>query len=604
MIDFAVWRKAWSLLTARERRNAWIMLGLIIMAAFLAAVMVGSVMPFLAVMADPGLIERTPLLSRLYHWFGFTSDFSFLQFLGLTSFVVILIANVVQLGKTYAVLRYTSMRGHTLSYRLLSVYLGQPYAFFLNRHSGDMAKSILEECNEAMRQFFLPAAELIGSVLTVTSIIGFLLWVDAAVALICFAALGSVYAVVYGAIRSYTRRIGRERVAANTDRFKIAGEALGGIKDVKVLGRENAYLQRFKVPSRRMAEKQMTVRILAQTPRFVVQIILFGGIILLCLLLMNRENFGSDNALGGMLPLIGVFAFAGQRLMPELQKLYSSLTTLQFSSAVIDNLYRDMNRPVDPNALRSEAETGIGLHESLHLKDVVYRYPEADRTSLAGLNITIQAGERIGVVGATGAGKTTLADLILGLLIAESGRFEVDGVALDADMMHRWRQSVGYVQQDIFLVDATIAENIALGVPASQIDMERLYDSARIAQLDRFITQDLPAGYDTMVGERGIRLSGGQRQRIGIARALYHRADLIVFDEATSALDNMTERDVMAAIEALPGNKTIVMIAHRLSTVRICDRIIVMDKGQAVAIGPWDELVKQNSHFRALAQAS
>ena len=238
------------------------------------------------------------------------------------------------------------------------------------------------------------------------------------------------------------------------------------------------------------------------------------------------------------------------------------------------------------------------------MENVAYHYPKAAKTSLQVAELSIRVGERIGIVGGTGAGKTTIADLMLGLLAPSEGRILVDGIAVDDSNRRRWQQSVAYVPQEIFLVDATIYENIAFGVKAGQIDRARAEEAARLAQLDEFVRRDLPQGYETKIGERGVRLSGGQRQRIGIARALYHDADLIIFDEATSALDNLTEREVLAAIEATPGDKTMVMIAHRLSTVRRCDRIIVLDRGQIVGVGPWAELIEHNSAFRELAVAA
>jgi ABC-type multidrug transport system fused ATPase/permease subunit len=240
----------------------------------------------------------------------------------------------------------------------------------------------------------------------------------------------------------------------------------------------------------------------------------------------------------------------------------------------------------------------------LRLERVAYRYPNAHRNSLSDISITIRAGERIGIVGGTGAGKTTLADIILGLLQPSEGRLLADGVEIDEVNYRRWQQSVGYVPQDIFLVDASVAENIAFGIPAKRIDQKRIEEVARIAQLDGFVHRELPQGYDTVVGDRGLRLSGGQRQRIGIARALYQGADLIVLDEATSALDNLTERDVMAAIEAVPGNTTMLTIAHRLSTVKRCDRIIILKESQIIGIGSWEELIEQSPEFRDLARAA
>jgi ABC-type multidrug transport system fused ATPase/permease subunit len=304
-----------------------------------------------------------------------------------------------------------------------------------------------------------------------------------------------------------------------------------------------------------------------------------------------------------VLPIIGLLAFAGQRLMPELQKLYTSFTMMTAGSAAVDRVHGDLfggaQRPLD----RSQPAP-LGLRENLTLEGVIYAYPGAERSGLSDVSLSIRAGERIGVVGASGAGKTTLADVILGLLHPQAGEIRADSTAITPDTLRAWQRTVGYVPQDIFLTDASLSENIALGLRPDEIDQVKVERAARIAQLHDFAMAELPGGYATLIGERGVRLSGGQRQRIGIARALYHDADLIVFDEATSALDNLTEREVMASIEALPGDKTILMIAHRLSTVKVCDRIVVMAQGQVVGVGTWDELVARNAAFRSLATAA
>jgi ABC-type multidrug transport system fused ATPase/permease subunit len=275
---------------------------------------------------------------------------------------------------------------------------------------------------------------------------------------------------------------------------------------------------------------------------------------------------------------------------------------MQAGRASVDAVYEDLvtrgNRAVLPPA----PSKGLGLKHNLVLEGVCYSYPNAGKAGLKDVTLSIRVGEKIGIVGSTGAGKTTLADVILGLLEPDQGRMMVDQTVIDTSNQRAWMQSVGYVPQDIFLTDAPVAENIALGIPPAAIDPERLYRAARIARIDQFIRDELPEGYQTHIGERGVRLSGGQRQRIGIARALYHDADLIVFDEATSALDNLTEQDVMAAIDALPGDKTVLMIAHRLSTVKRCDRIIVLDRGEVVGCDNWDALMAQNPAFQRIAQ--
>lgn len=602
LIDAATWKKAWALLDRPERRNAWIVLGIVTLAALSSAAMVGSVLPFLSVLADPERIRSTPALSWAYEAGGFLSDYGFLVALGLASLAVIILSNLIQMLRTWAVARFTLMRIYSLSHRLLAAYLRQPYEYFLDQHSGEMGTQILSESQEAVNQFFRPAGEVIASTLTILTVVTLLLWVNPVVAILAFVILGGLYGGTFFLSRRLIARMGKDRAAANRERFRLAHEALAGVKDIKLLGREAAYIDRYRAPAHRMARSIVTVQVLGEMPQYVMQAVGFSGVILLCLILLDAQALSSGTALGGILPLIGIFAFAGQRLLPELSRLYRGLTLLNAGGAAVDVLHRDLIGMPSGQPLLRDAPVPLGMKYELRLENVNYRYPDAEHAGLNDVSLTIRAGERIGVVGTTGAGKTTLADIVLGLLRPTGGRLVADGVEITNDNLRAWQQTVGYVPQEIYLTDATIAENIALGLTRNEIDEGRLRRAARIAQIDRFVMAELPKGYDTIVGERGIRLSGGQRQRIGIARALYHDAQFIVFDEATSALDNLTERDVMAAIDALEDHTTILLIAHRLSTVRSADRLVYLQNGRCAGFGSWEELVSSNDGFRTMVE--
>lgn len=603
MVEMNIWRKAWALLDAREKRYAFVTLGVVIVGALSSALMVGSIMPFLSVLAEPSRIETQPMLAWAYERFGFQSAYEFLAALGLASFVVIVLASAVQIAKTYAVFRFSMMRMHTISYRLMHKYLHQPYEFFLNRHSGELGTRILAESRELVLQFLRPAAELVAAVATVLAIVALLLWIDPVVSSIVFLVLGALYGGIYTLTRQYLKRIGKDRVTSNSERYRITTEAFGGIKAIKLLGREANYLKRYAGVSSRMARIEMLVQTISAVPQFALQAFALGGVILLCVVLLDPGAREGQMGLEGILPLLGVLAFAGQRLMPELSRIYQSLTKIQASSAAVDIVYGDLVTTDEGQSLECTSDR-IRLKQSIELDHVSYRYPSAENVGLHDINLKISVGERIGIVGTTGAGKTTLADIILGLLPPGSGEMRVDNIKIMEENIRAWQQNVGYVPQDIFLTDASVAENIALGLAPEEIDSEKVEESARIARLDGFIRKELPKGYDTIVGERGVRLSGGQRQRIGIARALYTDADLIVFDEATSALDNLTEQEVMAAIDALPGDKTILVIAHRLSTVQHCDRIVVLDKGRIVGCDNWEALMAGNPFFQRIAKAT
>lgn len=601
MIDLETWRKGWAILGGSERRNAWIVLLVVIAAALSSAVMIGSIIPFLSVLAEPARIRSVPALAWAYEIGGFRNDYAFLVALGTASFLIIVAANLIQIVRAWAVNRFALMRMHTISHRLFAAYLRQSYEFFLDHNTASMSTRILSESHQVVNTFLQPAAEVIASVMTVAAIVALLVWVDPAVTVAAFVVLGGIYCGIFALTQRIFKHLGEIRAKENTARFRIASEALEGVKDIKLLGRERSYIDSYCGPSARMARTMVSAGLLSEIPQYVMQVFAFGGMIVISLMLMDPDELASGNALGGILPVLGVFAFAGQRLMPEFSKLYRGLTQLQYGAAAVAAVHADLGRTAAGDTLPRRPPQPLGLKQGLRLEGVTYRYPKSQRSGLSDITLSIRAGEKIGVVGCTGSGKTTLADVILGLLSPSAGRLVVDGTDLTDENIRAWQATVGYVPQDIFLTDGSVAENVALGVPVGEIDRARVTEAACIAQIDRFVREELPQGYETTVGERGVRLSGGQRQRIGIARALYHDADLIVFDEATSALDNLTEREVMAAIEALPGNKTVLIIAHRLSTVERCDRIVVLEDGRVAGCGRWQALMESNHVLRQIA---
>jgi len=338
--------------------------------------------------------------------------------------------------------------------------------------------------------------------------------------------------------------------------------------------------------------------------RYVILGMVQLGVVLVALLVLDEAALAGGAFLTASLPELGLVLLGAQRLMPEIQKLYQSASTMRFGLAAVESVHADMMLGEDRPDLRAGRKAApIPLAESLALRGVSFRYPSGEGPALADITLEIARGQKIGIVGTTGAGKSTLADVVLGLLRPDSGQVEIDGRALADEDIPGWQKVIGYVPQHIFLADTTIAQNIALGEMPDRIDWARIEEAARIAQLHDFVVSQLPQGYDTRVGERGVRLSGGQRQRIGIARALYKRSELIVFDEATSALDTLTEEALVDAIEALPQDRTMLVIAHRLSTVRSCDRIVVMERGRILAAGSWEDNLRDCPAFSNLVAA-
>lgn len=592
----STYRKALELLTPREKRRGVLVLVIVTIMAVLEMAGVASVMPFLSVLGNPEAVESNEVLAWLYAALGFESRQNFLIFLGAGAFALVLFSGFFRIFTQYVMNRYIQMRRHSIAERLLETYLRQPYAFFLDRNSGDMARGILSEVDQLVSNVFQPGIQAAAYVVVAAAILALLLVMDPMLSLGVAAFIGGLYILIYGGLRGLLGRIGRERADANRERFVTAGEALGGIKAIKLLGREHAYLSRFRPASARLSRHMATNQTLGQAPKFLIEAVAIGGVLALAVVLMiTRGNVGE------ILPVLGLYAFAGYKLLPAAQNIYKGVAKLRFGGSAVEDVHRDLHQRTALAEIHRQPPAALAPQREIRLEDVGFTYPNASKPALEGLVMAVPVETTVGLVGGTGAGKTTLVDIILGLLRPTEGQLTVDGIKVTDDNLRAWQQALGYVPQEIFLSDATVAENIALGVPKEEIDLEAVERSARMAQVHDFITGELPNGYETEVGERGVRLSGGQRQRIGIARALYHDPEVLVFDEATSALDNVTERAVMEAVNDLHEQKTIILIAHRLSTVENCDRIYLLEEGQVSGSGTYQELLQENLSFQAMA---
>ena len=593
----SVWGKLVSLLGPNERRRGLIVLGLLVVVAFFEVLGVASIMPFIAVLTNPEVVETNEYLAALYGWLGFSTLDHFLVFLGLAFFSLLVLSLAFNALGTWARLRFSHNRVYTWGTRLVGGYLRQPYEWFLNRHSSDLATSVLSEVNQVVNQALLPAMGMIASSLVVVFLMTLLIAVDPLLALSVGGFLASAYAAVYFLLRKQLRRIGIERQKAMRERFHVVQEAFGGVKDIKIGGLEETAVERFLGPSRRMARAIIRAGLISELPSMAMQGLLFGAM-LLTLVYLVAVHGGVQEAV----PIVALYALAGYRLMPAIKTIYRDIAQLKFSEPALDALARDFaTLQIHPPRKSVQAQARIPLREILELRDVSYSYPNAPRPALDSVSISIPAFSTVALVGSTGSGKTTMVDLVLGLLRPHEGELVVDGRVIDDASVRQWQRSLGYVPQQIFLSDDSVAANIAFGLPRKDIDTVAVEAAARVANLHEFVVKELPDGYDTHVGERGVRLSGGQRQRIGIARALYHDPDVLIMDEATSALDNITERAVMEAVHNLGHRKTIILIAHRLSTVRHCDCIYLLEHGRLQAQGSYDKLVATDERFRSMA---
>tara|TARA_B100001057_G_scaffold500860_1_gene618333 strand:+ start:245 stop:2002 length:1758 start_codon:yes stop_codon:yes gene_type:complete len=579
-------KKFISLLTTNERRHAILLLLMILIMSLLDMIGVASILPFMAVLTNPNIIETNIIINKMYEIsiiFGVENNEEFLFALGILLFVLLIASLSFKALTTYIQVRFVQMREYTISKRFVENYLHQPYSWFLNRNSAKVGKTILSEVGAVVGKGMKPLMDLIAKGMVTFALIILLIIADPKLALIVGLSLGLAYAIIYKFTLSYLKRIGKERFKSNELRFTAVNEAFGAAKVLKVSGLENIFIKRFSDPAKIFAKSMASAAVVAQLPRFVLEAVAFGGIILLILYMMLQKGSFYD-----ALPILSLYVFAGYRLMPALQQIYSSFTKLSFIGPSLDSLSEDIKNLKPYYYIHNEY--ALSLNKKISLKNINFSYSDDTRKILSDININIPVKTTVGLIGATGSGKTTTVDIILGLLEAQSGTLKVDDTIITKKNLRAWQSSIGYVPQNIYLSDDTIESNIAFGHEQKNIDRKVIEKVSKIANLHEFVTNELPKQYQTMVGERGIRLSGGQLQRVGIARALYHNPQVLILDEATSALDNDTEQAVMEAVNNIKKDTTIIIIAHRLNTVKNCDFIFKLDKGRVISQGTPKEL--------------
>jgi ABC-type multidrug transport system fused ATPase/permease subunit len=586
------------LLTKAEKRKLIKVLIVDLLMGIFQAVGVLSILPFMNMVMDPTAVEKSEYLSYFYNTLGFSSLNIFMFSIGLLVLGLLIVGNMVSVLSVKLKTTFIWDLNHRISTSLLGKYLSLPYSYFLNHNSADLGKNILSEVNQLTGGFLMSLLKIVEGAVIVFILFLTLIIVNPVMTIFALVVLGAAYVLIYLIFSKRLKRAGRVRIAKNEERFKSVGEAIGGIKFIKVLGKESYSLESYNKVAKEFFDAQSWYSIIGNVPKYIMEIIAFGGVLGLVLYFIYSDQMTNE-----IIPLIGLFAFAGYRLMPALQGIYSSFTMFRFYQPVLNKIHYDMKEggladvEVD---FKEDLPEQMEFNKEIVLEKISFSY-EGDRKSvLEDINMKIGKDMSIGIVGTTGSGKTTLVDIILGLLTPTEGNIYIDGTKITEDNVKNWQANLGYVPQEIFLCDDTIKKNIAFGYDDEEIDMERVKRVSRMANINELIEKELPDGYDTVIGERGVRLSGGQRQRIGIARALYHDPSVLIFDEATSSLDNVTERGVLKAIESVSKLKTMIVIAHRLTTVKNCDKIYLIDKGRVIDKGKYSELERRNEKFKEM----
>lgn len=577
-------RGFWLHLSPRRKRQLLILLVLMVLASFAEVLSLGAVLPFLGILTTPDKVFGHPAMAPFLQWMDIQAAQELLLPITILFITAALLAGGMRLLLLYVSTRLSFAIGADFSYEIYRRTLYQPYSVHVSRNSSEVINGIVSKANAVIQSLLMPLLTLISSVFIWFAILAALLAVDPAMTLAAFAGFGGIYGAIILSTRKRLAYNSQQLARESTQVVKVLQEGLGGIRDVLIDGSQDEYCRMYQRADIPMRHAQASSIVIGGSPRFAAEALGMAFIAILAYI-MAQQPGGVATAI----MTLGVLALGAQRLLPVLQQAYSSVVLIRGSKASLVDALALLSQPVDAEVYADSA-VELPFVRGIYLRELGFSYASNTRQVLSGLDLNIPRGSRIGFIGVTGSGKSTLLDIIMGLLPATEGAVLIDDRPLLAGTQRAWQRRIAHVPQAIYLADSSIAENIAFGIPRDRLDMDRVHQAARQAQIADYI-ESLPDQYWTSVGERGVRLSGGQRQRIGIARALYRRAEVIVFDEATSALDNDTERAVMDAIESLGDDLTILIIAHRLSTLQRCDQVVEIHHGRIVRQGSYEEMI-------------
>ncbi|MEI8185372.1 MAG: ABC transporter ATP-binding protein [Chlorobiaceae bacterium] len=564
LIPISFIKKVRIFLELKERVNVLILLLLMLIGVCLETLGIGLVIPTLTMFSEHNISDKYPAFRPALQFLGNPNTNTLLVGGVLLLFFVYLIKAVFLGMLAWGQNRFISNLEARLSLSLFTIYLRQPYSFHLQRNSANLIQNVLTETSVFTTNVVTPTLQLITEFLVIVAICLMVILIEPVGSIIII----SIFSLTsFGFIQLTKKRMTRwGEIRQHHDGLRLLHlqQALGGSKDVKLLGRDAEFINRYKIHTNARVGAVQLSGTMQQLPRLWLELIAIGAFALLVITILVQGG-----GIGEIIPKMGLFAVAAFRLIPSINRILAATQTLKYCSPVIDVLQKELELPYD-NEIKSVA-TSESFKNNLELKNISYTYPSSITPTIKNISLTIKQGTSVGLIGKSGSGKSTLIDILLGLLTPNSGVIAADGIDIEQNM-RGWQNQIGYVPQSIYLTDDSLRKNIAFGLPAEEIDEEAVRKAISAAQLTEFVDL-LPEGLDTIVGERGVRLSGGQRQRIGIARALYHNPTVLVLDEATSALDTATEKGVMEAVNALQGSKTIIIVAHRLSTIEKCDDV-------------------------------
>ena len=594
---FKLIKNLFKLLSPNQRKRFYALQFLVVIMSVFEILGVASIIPFMALVGDMSQLEQNTFIAEIYRQSGITSESQFVFWVGLCVLGLLFISMIISIFTIWGLSMFANKIGTEIADRLYTYYLKQGWLFHASGSSAQLTKKIATETMRVTGAVLVPLMQMNSKViLSLLMSISIFLY-DPKVAIIGLSIFAISYFFLFRGVRKRLNKNGIAISEVNEERFRLMNEGFGGIKDLLLMGRDNDFINRFNKSGKTLAYSQGTNAALAQAPRYFVEFLAFGSMIILILYLIASHN----GNLGMILPILSVYAIGIIKLLPAFQQIYSSMAIIKANIPAFESIQQDLYDSLHKESKSQKfEESSLSPKQNISLENITFTYPKKEEPALNKLDMLIPANSVIGIVGPSGSGKSTLIDILLCLIEPQEGRLKIDDDIINDQNRRSWQNTIGFVAQTIFLSEGTVAENVAFGIPEDQIDLDQVKKVLKLAHLSDFIST-LDKDIHTKVGERGVQLSGGQRQRIGIARALYHKAEVLVFDEATSSLDGITEKMIMEAIHNFSGKKSIILIAHRLKTVKKCDRIFFIDNGKVVDQGTYQELIENNKDFRNMA---
>lgn len=589
--------RLFSLLTCKQRKSFYGLQFLVLLMALLEIIGVASIIPFMGLVGDFNQLHDETIISKIFEISGIQSETLFIFILGLVVLFMLILSATTSVFTIWKISMFAAEVGSEIASRLFNHYLKQDWLFHASGSSAQLTKKIAIEASRVSGGIIMPLMQMNARIVS-TLLISFTLFLyDPKVAIVGFVAFAASYLFLFKFVRFRLHHNGTIISKINEDRFRLMNEGFGGVKDVFMLGRSSYFTKRFNEAGQKLAYSQGSNSALTQVPRFFMELVAFGAMISLLLYLLITHN----GKLGIMLPILSVYALATLKIIPAFQQIYGSLAKIKGNMAAFESIEKDLSDSNKVDYISPNVDKNYLLpNEHIFLKNITFTYPNKKDSILKETKLYIPAKSVVGVVGPSGSGKSTIIDILLGLIVPQKGHIQIDGKIINDSNRRSWQNVIGYVAQSIFLSEGSIAENVAFGLPQNKICTESVQKALKLANLDEFV-ENLEFGLETKVGERGVQLSGGQRQRVGIARALYNEAEVLVFDEATSSLDGISEKMIMESIDKLSSSKTIVMVAHRLKTIKNCNKIFFVNNGKVEDQGEYEELLERNEKFRNMA---